>query len=281
MKMKILLTTLFCVALSLPVFADQRTTVLTEDVTLGKVTAQLPYIDGSNIPAMEKQANAIVRTTAEKLAQQVGGGTVTYKVMLNRPSIVGLLLEAKNGGKTAYAGLNLDLTSGSEFDVTEFFVDNAEVKSALGDYKNILFGEEGFYIRSSIGANYDKFVPYGKLLPFMRIGEAGRLMQVAKLTEAAEGKTLVLEKGGLIALKLDGNPSTGYSWQMSCPSSAVSTVGRSFTIINEEKERVGTPGVELIFLAAQTPGTYDIKMEYKRTWEKISLKHFSFKVIVK
>ena len=118
MKMKILLTTLFCVALSLPVFADQRTTVLTEDITLGKVTAQLPYIDGSNIPAMEKQANAIVRTTAEKLAQQVGGGTVTYKVMLNRPSIVGLLLEAKNGGKTAYAGLNLDLTSGSEFDVT-------------------------------------------------------------------------------------------------------------------------------------------------------------------
>ena len=86
-------------ALSLPVFADQRTTVLTEDVTLGKVTAQLPYIDGSNIPAMEKQANAIVRTTAEKLAQQVGGGTVTYKVMLNRPSIVGLLLEAKTAVK--------------------------------------------------------------------------------------------------------------------------------------------------------------------------------------
>ena len=68
---------------------------------------------------------------------------------------------------------------------------------------------------------------------------------------------------------------------MSCPSSAVSTVGRSFRIIDEEKERVGTPGVELIFLATQTPGTYDIKWNINVLGEKISLKNFSFKVIVK
>ena len=68
--------------------------------------------------------------------------------MLNRPSLVSLLLEADNGGRKAYAGLNLDLTTGKEFEVTDFFVDNDNVKAALGNYDNVLFGEEGLFVRS-------------------------------------------------------------------------------------------------------------------------------------
>lgn len=110
--MKILLTTLLCLCLSLPVLADQQTTVLTEQTSVGKATAT-HYIDGSNSTELEKQANAMVRDAAAKLVKEVGSqGSVTYKVMLNRPSLVSLLLEADNGGRKAYAGLNLDLTTG-------------------------------------------------------------------------------------------------------------------------------------------------------------------------
>ena len=98
--MKILLTTLLCLCLSLPVLADQQTTVLTEQTSVGKATATLPYIDGSNSAELEKQAHAMVRNAAAKLVKEVGGqGSVTYKVMLNRPSLVSLLLEADNGGR--------------------------------------------------------------------------------------------------------------------------------------------------------------------------------------
>ena len=63
------------------------------------------YIDGSNSAELEKQANAMVRDAAAKLVKEVGGqGSVTYKVMLNRPSMVSLLLEADNGGRKAYTG---------------------------------------------------------------------------------------------------------------------------------------------------------------------------------
>ena len=62
--MKILLTTLLCLCLSLPVLADQQTTVLTEQTSVGKATATLPYIDGSNSAELEKQANALVRDAA-------------------------------------------------------------------------------------------------------------------------------------------------------------------------------------------------------------------------
>lgn len=278
--MRILLSTIILLLLCLPCFADQQTTVLQEQTVLGKVSATLPYIDGSNDVGLEKKANALIRETAAKLAKEVGG-SVSYEVKLNRPSLVSLLLTADNGREKAYAGLNLDLTTGQEFAVTDFFVDNEQVKNALGDYTKVLFGEDGFYLQEKKYGAYVKFVPYAELLNYMRIGEAGRIMQVAKVTSAAAGKTLIMEKCGLLALKMDANPSTGYGWQMSANSAAVKTVGSSFTIPREEEARLGTPGVEIMFLNVEKPGTYTIKMEYKRPWEKISLDNFTFTVVVK
>lgn len=281
--MKILLTTIICLLLCLPVFADQQTTVLQEQVTVGKATAVLPYIDGSNDEAYEKQLNALIRDTATKLSKEVGGGAVTYEVKLNRPSLVSILLTATNGERVAYIGLNLDLTTGKEFTVTDFFVDKKQVQQALGDYEKVLFAEDGFYLQQEKYSEYATFVPYNKVLDHMRIGEAGRIMQVARLTAAASGKTLVLDKPGLLALKLASNPSTGYSWQMSADSAAVVRVGSTFIIPREEEERMatGVAGTEILFLNVNEPGTYKVHMEYKRPWERISLDKFTFTISVR
>ena len=281
--MKILLTTILCLLLCLPAFADQQTTVLQENVTLGKASAALPFIDGSNDAAYEKQLNALIRQTATGLAKEVGGGSVDYQVKLNRPSLVSLLLTATNGERVAYAGLNLDLTTGKEFTVTDFFVDNEQVQQALGDYGKVLFAEDGFYLQERKYGAYTSFVPYNKVLDHMRIGEAGRIMQVARLTAAASGKTLVLSKPGLLALKLASNPSTGYSWHMSADKATVVKVGSTFIIPREEEERMatGVVGTEILFLNVQKPGTYKVQMEYKRPWERISLDKFSFTIVVK
>lgn len=278
--MKILLSTIILLLFYLPCFADQQTTVLQERAALGKVSATLPYIDGSNDVGLEKKANALIRETANKLAKEVGG-SISYEVKLNRPSLVSLLLTADNGQEKAYAGLNIDLTTGQQFYVTDFFIDNEQVKNALGDYEKVLFGEDGFYLQEKKYGAYERFVPYAELLSYMRIGEAGRIMQVARVTSAAAGKTLIMAKAGLLALKLDANPSAGYGWQMNTNSANVNIVGSSFTIPREEEARVGTPGVEIMFLNVQQPGTYTIKMEYKRPWEKISLDNFTFTVVVK
>lgn len=279
--MKVFLTTIICLLLCLPVFADQQTTVLQEQATINKASATLPYIDGSNDVAYEKQLNTLIRETATKLSKEVGGGSVSYEVKLNRSSLVSILMCATNGSRTVYAGLNLDLTTGKEFTVTDFFVDKEEVQQALGDYERVLFAENGFYLQQEKYGEYSAFVPYAKVLNHMRIGEAGRIMQVARLTNAASGKTLVLDKPGLLALKLNANPSTGYSWQVSASSAAVTKVGSSFTIVREEEAMVGAPGTEIIFLNVQEPGTYTVNMEYKRPWEKLSLDKFSFTVVVR
>ena len=281
MKIKTLISAMLLgsMALCLPAFADQQTTVLTEDIHLSHAHAQVPFVDGSNDLALEKQANGLLREEAQKLAKKFGGD-VTYEVKLNRPSVISILLEAKKGNKVTHKGLNIDLTTGREFSVTDFFVDNEATKATLGSYENVLFGDEGLYVREDEYEAYTKFVPYAELLTSMRIGEAGRLLQIARLTANAEGKTLEVDAGSMIALKLDSNPSTGYGWEVKADQSAIRMVGSSFTMLNNDPRLAGVPGVEILMLAVQKPGTYKVTMEYKRPWETMSASSFSFTVIV-
>lgn len=281
MKMKALLSAMLVGAMSfcLPAFADQQTTVLTQKVNLNRLEADVPFIDGSNDVALEKMANTLLREEAQKLANRAGGN-VSYEVKLNRPSVVSVLLQAKKGDKVTYKGLNIDLTTGKEFTVTDFFVDNDATRAALGNYENVLFGDEGLYVCSENGGAYDKYVPYASLLKSIRIGEAGRLLQIARLTASASDKVLEIDAGSLIALKLDSNPSTGYGWEVKPDQKAITKVGSSFTILNNDPTRMGAPGLEILMLAAQQKGTYKVTMQYKRPWEQLTINEFSFTVIV-
>ena len=41
------------------------------------------------------------------------------------------------------------------------------------------------------------------------------------------------------------------------------------------------PGVEILVFTAQEPGTYNLKLDYKRPWERIGIDSFNFTVVVK
>ena len=58
-------------------------------------------------------------------------------------------------------------------------------------------------------------------------------------------------------------------------------MGSSFTIPSSNDTRVGVPGVEILVLAVTQPGIYQVRMDYKRSWEKLSLQSFSFTVLAK
>ena len=283
--MKIFLTALLCMFLCLPAFADQQTTVLFSPVNIKKATGFLPFIDGSNDPVLEKEANNILQKYAEELVDKVGNkGTINYAVQLNRPSLVSVLLQANNEKKVAYKGVNLDLTTGREFIVYDFFTKDEKVQETLGDYADVLFSEKGIYTRESERTGYTGFVPYSKLMASMRIGEAGRLVQIAKLTRNAEGKTLTVPNGSLLALKLDSNPTTGYRWIVTYPEgaeNAIKNVGSSFIMPRGDDQRTGMPGVEILVFTAQEVGTYNLKFDYKRPWERLGSDSFNFTVVVK
>ena len=285
--MRILGILLCCLILGLSTvaFAEQPTTVFSKVVATKNMQGEIPEIDGLRYTNLQKSVNGILNSKVKDLLAQVGGsGTVSYEVKLNRPSLVGILLKATNGGHTAYQAVNLDMTTGNEFSIRDFVGEGNAVHEILGAYEGVLFADNGIYTRTSSGAAYSNFVSYSKLFPLLRTGEAGRLLTVYGLTRAVEDKVVTMKAGELLALQLESNRTTGYSWFVEGNGYAGQfyELGRSYVLPgNAANNRTGMPGLEIIVFGAQAPGEYKVNMEYKRAWEKGSgFDKFSFTVKV-
>ena len=285
--MRILGILLCCLILGLSTvaFAEQPTTVFSKVVATKNMQGEIPEIDGLRYTNLQKSVNGILNSKVKDLLAQVGGsGTVSYEVKLNRPSLVGILLKATSGGRTAYQAVNLDMTTGNEFSIRDFVGEGNAVHEILGAYEGVLFADNGIYTRTSSGAAYSNFVSYSKLFPLLRTGEAGRLLTVYGLTRAVEDKVVTVKAGELLALQLESNRTTGYSWFVEGNGYAGQfyELGRSYVLPgNAANNRTGMPGLEIIVFGAQEPGEYKVNMEYKRAWEKGSgFDKFSFTVKV-
>ena len=196
--MRILGILLCCLILGLSTvaFAEQPMTVFSKVVATKNMQGEIPEIDGLRYTNLQKSVNGIVNSKVKDLLAQVGGsGTVSYEVKLNRPSLVGILLKATNGGRTAYQAVNLDMTTGNEFSIRDFVGEGNAVHEILGAYEGVLFADNGIYTRTSSGAAYSNFVSYSKLFPLLRTGEAGRLLTVYGLTRAVEDKVVTVKAG--------------------------------------------------------------------------------------
>jgi predicted secreted protein len=110
------------------------------------------------------------------------------------------------------------------------------------------------------------------------------LLTVYGLTRAVEDKVVTVKAGELLALQLESNRTTGYSWFVEGNGYAGQfyELGRSYVLPgNAANNRTGMPGLEIIVFGAQEPGEYKVNMEYKRAWEKGSgFDKFSFTVKV-
>ena len=246
-------------------FAEQPATVYSR-VMSGSVTGMMPETDGLDNVDLQKSANSVLRNAAESITKQLGSCNLSYTVTLNRPSVVGILLKAENASGVLYKGINIDLTTGRELDLTDIFREGNGRKEVTGAYYHALLGEDGLMLCDSAGASYDRVVPYKDLLPFIRAAAANRILPITKLTNAVEGRVVPVKPGALLAVKLDANRSTGYSW------------ARSYIMPMNMDNQTGVQGSEIIFLAVQKPGLYKVTMEYKRGWEMMGVQNFSFDI---
>ena len=285
--MRILGILLCCLILGLSTvaFAEQPMTVFSKVVATKNMQGEIPEIDGLRYTNLQKSVNGILNSKVKDLLAQVGGsGKVSYEVKLNRPSLDGILLKTTKSGRTAYQAVNLDMTTGNEFSIRDFVGEGNAVHEILGAYEGVLFADNGIYTRTSSGAAYSNFVSYSKLFPLLRTGEAGRLLTVYGLTRAVEDKVVTVKAGELLALQLESNRTTGYSWFVEGNGYAGQfyELGRSYVLPgNAANNRTGMPGLEIIVFGAQEPGEYKVNVEYKRAWERGSgFDKFSFTVQV-
>lgn len=105
-----------------------------------------------------------------------------------------------------------------------------------------------------------------QLLPIAS-GDAADL----QLDASANGTTQQVEKGDVISISLEFNPSTGYSWIASISDQAVMTQvgGPAYLepMSSSSTPVVGAPGTQILTFQAVEPGIATLTLDYKRSWE--------------
>jgi len=92
-----------------------------------------------------------------------------------------------------------------------------------------------------------------------------------QLTEADNGRTNSVNAGGEIKIVLEGNPTTGYSWDVaSFSTNKLQQIGAVEYLQSEQsdgKHRVGAGGKFVFRFKAVGSGQGFIKLIYRRPWE--------------
>ena len=105
------------------------------------------------------------------------------------------------------------------------------------------------------------------------------------LTEADNGKTIDLDTGDMLVIRLAGNPSTGYSWEAQDLDAQVLKQVREVEFDSTESPPglVGAGGTLILTFEAIESGTVPLTLVYHRPWEvdAAPLQTFSVTVTVK
>jgi len=111
-------------------------------------------------------------------------------------------------------------------------------------------------------------------------GGSGASTKVVELTAADNGKTVDADIGSTLVVKLEGNPTTGYTW---------STDGSLPPIVKEDgaasyeasSSAIGAGGTMMMTYSATQAGSGDLKLKYWRTFEPTVPPVATFQVMLK
>jgi inhibitor of cysteine peptidase len=111
----------------------------------------------------------------------------------------------------------------------------------------------------------------------------GPQQQEVKATIDDDGREMQLQKGQTLVVTLEGNPTTGYSWEVAEPldEQVLRQVGEAE--FKAESEAIGAGGVQVLRFEAVNAGKTTLKLVYHRPWEKDvePLETYSIQVVVR
>jgi len=87
------------------------------------------------------------------------------------------------------------------------------------------------------------------------------------LTNSDDGATIGLKTGQMLAVRLDSNPSTGYSWQVSQVNDAVLKQQGEPQFIRPADAPPGAGGAQVFLFSAAAGGSTTLMLVYRRSFE--------------
>lgn len=99
---------------------------------------------------------------------------------------------------------------------------------------------------------------------------AGCLPDGKTFTAADNGESINLKLNEIIKIKLESNPTTGYSWNLSGETSTAITslISSDYKTSTPDKEVVGAGGNETLTFKAIAKGNTTIILSYNKSWEE-------------
>ncbi len=88
-----------------------------------------------------------------------------------------------------------------------------------------------------------------------------------RITESDNGQTIDLKQGDTLSLSIDGNPTTGYQWEVEEVDSSILALKGDPKFISSSSS-VGAGGNYIFNFTATAPGTTNLKLIYYRSFEK-------------
>lgn len=86
------------------------------------------------------------------------------------------------------------------------------------------------------------------------------------LTQKDAGTTVHVKQGGIVNITLEGNPTTGYTWEVAPGGSGVLEQQGEATF-KADSSALGSGGMMTLQFKAAQAGTTDLKLVYHRTFE--------------
>jgi inhibitor of cysteine peptidase len=100
-----------------------------------------------------------------------------------------------------------------------------------------------------------------------------------QLTAANGNQTIESKVGDTLVVELEGNPTTGYTWEaVELDQAVLEQVGEPE--YNAESDLLGAPGVIILRFKAVGPGQTLLKLVYHRPWEQDIPPEETFEVMI-
>jgi len=88
------------------------------------------------------------------------------------------------------------------------------------------------------------------------------------LTEQNNGKTVEVETGQKVVVRLASNPTTGYQWSVQGDRAPLAIVKSDYSPSSPNRQMPGAGGVQTIRFVAKSAGKVELRLEYRRSWER-------------
>lgn len=199
-------------------------------------------------------------------------------VLINNVSVISMMLNTTEGKKA----ITFDVYTGDELKITDIISFNDEFKARVAaepkEISGYAIANNMLLIEKNSSGKYEQ-VPFSEIITAININKLAGCFNIHNINENANGMSIQVATGDLIAIVLPADKLKGEAWRNNSSKNnpILIETGRSYIMANPRAEEYG---YEIIVFSVARAGSYDIQMGFEGASKKAQ-KNFTLNVLVR